>query len=331
MEELKSWVVSEPKIGTLGQCLAVARYFDASPVEKTFVHKKRLLRIFGTPLFKRSETRPELLVSCGYRAEPRVMRMKSAFKIAPLAVHLQVPRIEGYDFVFVSRHDWIASYEQRPNYHQMLGVPHRFKSDYLKRRRKEARLKYAVEDQKLAVVLLGGANGAYDYDASSIDNIKQSIDALVRKGWKVLASVSRRSSDETLNQIASMVSRDVVVWDRLSENPYADYLAAADAFLIAKDSITMPCEALSTGKPVYSLDLTHIPGKRLEKFERFHTDLTDALKLTRVFDGDLLPYNYEPPNEAMRIAQIVQAQVKKAHIATQPLDSIKQGLEAVSL
>ncbi|WHA40389.1 mitochondrial fission ELM1 family protein [Agrobacterium larrymoorei] len=316
MEMVKSWVVSEPKIGTLSQCLAVARYFDACPIEKSFVHKKRLLRIFDPPIFRRSEPRPGLVVSCGYRSEPRVMRIKKAFKGAPVTVHLQVPRIEGYDLVFVSRHDWMTSYEDRADYHQMLGVPHRFTPDFWEHNRSEARAKYALEeDQKLAVVLLGGTNGAYDYDAAAIDTIKQSIESLVVRDWKVLVSVSRRSSDETQSQIASIASRNVVVWDRKSENPYVDYLASADAFLVAKDSVTMPCEALSTGKPVYSLNLTHIPGKRLEKFERFHADLTDTLKLTRNFEGDLLPYDYMPPNEAQRIAGIVKTYLKEKRVA----------------
>jgi mitochondrial fission protein ELM1 len=321
MKQFKSWVVSEPKIGTLSQCLSVARYFDPTPAEKTFLPNRRLLRLFDAPLFRRSEPRPDLVVSCGFRSEKRVMGIKAAYGGTPVSVHLQAPKIEGYDLVFVSRHDWIASYDARPNYHQMLGVPHRFTPEFWAGRRMQARAKYARDDQKLAVVLLGGANGAYDYDAAAVDMIKQSIHVLVERGWKVLVSVSRRSSGETQNAIATLNAQDVSVWDRKSENPYVDYLAAADAFLIAKDSVTMPCEALSTGKPVYSLDLTHIPGERLEKFERFHADLAHTLKLTRSFAGDLVDYDYQVPNEALRISGMVMTHLNEQQGAGGGIDS----------
>jgi len=305
-----AWNVSEAKIGTLSQCVAVARYFDQHPVDKVVVPGRGFRRIFDPPLFRRSEPQPQLIVSCGFRAEKRVMKIKAAYGGRPLAVHLQKPKIEGYDLVFVSRHGWTPEMEGRPGYHQMLGVPHRFSAEFWEARRPAARAVHAPAGEKVAAVFLGGPNGAYDYDDAAHRRISEAVGGLVEQGWKVLISVSRRSNDGTLQAASKLRSQNVVVWDRISENPYRNYIAAADAFLIAKDSITMPCEALSTGRPVYALDLTAVPGERLDKFEWYHRDLQETLRLTRPFRGELLPYAYEPPREAERIAGIVRTRLE---------------------
>src|SRR3546814_13124599 len=45
------------------------------------------------------------------------------------------------------------------------------------------------------------------------------------------------------------------IWDGEGENPYFAYLGLADAILVTADSVNMVCEAASTGKPVYVIDL----------------------------------------------------------------------------
>jgi len=300
------WVVSEASIGTLSQCTAVAAALGKPFLEKRVVPRRGLRRLFSKPLFNPSEPCPQLIVSCGSHSERHVLAMKAAYGSKPLAVHLQRPRMEGHDLVFVSRHDWRDEYETRPGYHKMLGVPHRFTIEDWHKRRAAARMRYAPNNERIVVVLIGGTNGAYAYDHATLSNMIASITHLGCAGWKVLATASRRTGKTTLDALNGLQSEHVVVWGNEGVNPYLDYLAAADAFLIAKDSVTMPCEALSTGKPVFSLDLSRIPGRRLDKFERFHEDLQETLGLTRPYRGDLSPYDYTPPDETKRIAQIVR-------------------------
>jgi mitochondrial fission protein ELM1 len=134
---------------------------------------------------------------------------------------------------------------------------------------------------------------------------------LEKQGWRIVVSVSRRSEDHTQQALSTLNSESIAVWDRRSENPYLDYMAAADAFVIAKDSITMPCEALATGKPVFTLDLTPVAGPRLDKFERYHRDLHETLQLTRPFEGKIEPYSYEPLDETRRIASVIRSQLNR--------------------
>ncbi|MBD9573414.1 ELM1/GtrOC1 family putative glycosyltransferase [Ensifer sp. ENS08] len=305
------WAVAESKAGTLTQCLGVGRQFDPEPVAKLISRTRGIKRLFEPPLFRKREKRPELVISCGFRAEPAVLQIKSAYGGRPLTVHLQRPRIEGYDLVFVSRHDWVDELADRPNYHKMVGVPHQITWARLAPLREEARQRFSPDGRPIAALFVGGSNGAYLYDEGTLVKIKHAVRQLSDAGWCVVASVSRRSEDNTQQALMSLKSEHVFVWDRLSDNPYLAYMAAADAFVVAKDSITMPCEALATGKPVFSLDLTNVEGPRLEKFERYHRDLQNTLQLTRPFEGTIYPYTYEPLDETKRIASVIRAEMKQ--------------------
>ncbi len=299
------WAVSEAKAGTLTQCLGVATRFNANPTEKVVVKERRLKRIFAKPIFNSAERGPDLIVSCGSRPEEHVLRIDRAYKKKPFKVHLQRPKVHGYDLCFVSRHDWTPDLTDRAEYHPVVGVPHRITADRLAHLRDDARDRYAPNGERVAAIFVGGSNGAYVYDAASLRNISKTILLLAEQDWKVLVSTSRRSDQATLDALLHIRSNKIEVWDRSGNNPYLGYVAAADAFLIAKDSITMPCEALATGKPVYSLNLSHIPGPRLEKFEGFHRDLEWELNLTRSFQDELKAYPYVALNETDRIASIV--------------------------
>jgi mitochondrial fission protein ELM1 len=300
----RGWAVTEEKAGTLTQCLGIARQIDPSPLAKIVTRPRGIRKWFRPRLFSVREEEPDFLVSCGFRAEEPVLAIKQAFGGRPFAVHLQRPRVDGYDLVFVSRHDWSPELDGIEHVQKMVGVPHQITPERLAEHA-GARARYAGPQDKVAALFLGGSNGAYVYDDRCHQAVRDAVQALEEAGWKVVISVSRRSSDETLQAALALKSGNVTVWDRTGENPYLAYMAAADAFLIAKDSITMPCEALVTGKPVYSLDLTPVPGERLVKFEAYHRDLQETLGLTRAFAGDLSAYPYEPLNETRRIGAIV--------------------------
>ncbi len=59
-----------------------------------------------------------------------------------------------------------------------------------------------------------------------------------------------------------------ILWDGKGENPYATFLAHADALIVTADSVNMNGEAAATGKPVYVFE----PSAGSAKFRRFHRD-----------------------------------------------------------
>ncbi|WP_157944712.1 ELM1/GtrOC1 family putative glycosyltransferase [Mangrovicella endophytica] len=301
---MRVWTVSEEKAGTLTQCLGVAAHLTDAPVVLKIGRLPRWRRGLFSPYRATKRPEPDVIISCGWFAERHVARIKERFGGRPLTVHLQPPQPQSravYDLAFVSRHDWQQPRLDGTQYHEMIGVPHRVTRAGLQDRRPAARARLLPEDvgQPVVAMLLGGPNGAYDYDQGTIADLRRSAETLADSGWKVFVSTSRRSRPELLATLLQIENPNLHVWDRTGDNPYLDYLAAADAFIIGKDTVTMHCEALMSGKPVYSCDLKAIPGERLEKFEWFHHDLQETLRLTRRFTGSLnpYPYNYEAPAE----------------------------------
>ncbi|MCW7545277.1 mitochondrial fission ELM1 family protein [Aurantimonas litoralis] len=310
---MRVWTVSEEKAGTLTQCVGVAEHLTDEPIVHTVERLPKWRRGLFSPYWRSRAAEPDIVISCGWFAERHVARIRERFGGRPFAVHLQPPAPPSrgiYDLAFVSRHDWKSPRLDGTDYRSMIGVPHRIKRTALDARRQAARGRWLAEgdDRPIVVMLLGGANGAYDYDGPTIDRLVASARDLVAEGWLVLVSTSRRSDPSLLDALLHVGEPDIRVWDRTGDNPYRDYLAAADAFLISKDTVTMHCEALTSGRPVYSLDLAPIQGERLEKFEWFHEDMQETLGLTRPFAGDLAPYDYTFADQSLEIAETIRAE-----------------------
>ncbi|WP_167591650.1 mitochondrial fission ELM1 family protein [Jiella endophytica] len=304
------WTVSETKAGTLTQCLGVARFIDPEPhvitVRKEFRWLKPTISHFRDLLTRRQ---PDVIISCGGKALSHTMLIARLCRKRPLTVHLAGPQPayeDRYDLAFVSRHDWTPEREKKPHLHPVIGVPHRVDPEEMAERRPSARARLAPGNARIATILVGGPNKAYLYDEATIDRLVAAIRDLAAGGWTVLVSTSRRSPASLQERLAAIGDEKIVIWDRKGDNPFRDYLAAADALIVTKDSVTMLCEALATGKPVYAFDLAHRPANpHLDKFERYHADMSETLGLTRRFAGSLEPYDYTPPEEAKRIAAMV--------------------------
>jgi mitochondrial fission protein ELM1 len=313
---MRVWTVSEVKAGTLTQCVGVGKHIDPQP-HSVVVGKKLKRWQIGplSPYRSLPQPEPDVIISCGSMAPRHVFAIVGNCRKKPFTVHLQTPQPEfadRYDMAFISRHDWTAEKARNTHFHQMLGVPHQITNERLALARPAARAKWVKSGGQAVTVLIGGSNTAYVFNQATIDLLIGSIQALAAAGWTVLASTSRRSEPSILERLLALRSDRIVVWDRTGENPYVEFLAAADAFIVTKDSITMNCEAVSSGRPVYSFDLARDePGDKLNKFEWFHRDMTETLRLTRPFAGSIEPYNYTPPDEAGRIAGLISAALKQ--------------------
>jgi len=70
----------------------------------------------------------------------------------------------------------------------------------------------------------------------------------------ILVSMSARTSHECKNIICSKITVPSYVYDpksTLGDNPYFGILGSVDYIIVTADSISMCCEAASSGKPVY--------------------------------------------------------------------------------
>jgi mitochondrial fission protein ELM1 len=134
--------------------------------------------------------------------------------------------------------------------------------------------------------------------------------ALVRSladlGAGLMITTSRRTPAELIAAIETAVQgTGAIVWKGEGPNPYPQFLAQADAFLVTADSVNMAGEAAATGKPIYIFE----PPGGAEKFTAFHKRLRDQ-GVTRAAPDrfeTLGTWSYEP----LYAADIVAAEIER--------------------
>lgn len=106
-------------------------------------------------------------------------------------------------------------------------------------------------------VLVGGDMRPYRFDPGSAARLGSlANDFAARQGGSLLVSTSRRTSAQSADALATAL-RVPHHFHRFGEpeNPYAAYLALADAFIVTADSASMLADACATGKPMFLFDL----------------------------------------------------------------------------
>ncbi len=105
-------------------------------------------------------------------------------------------------------------------------------------------------------LLIGGHSGALSlHDTLAKKLIRQASKLARSLSGSLLVSTSARTPTSTRRLLDDLeVPNHLWRWGE-PENPYQDYLASADAFLVTSDSASMFADALSTSKPVLIFDL----------------------------------------------------------------------------
>jgi mitochondrial fission protein ELM1 len=142
-------------------------------------------------------------------------------------------------------------------------------------------------------VILGGKNAVYKFTDADDRRFAAALDSIGRLGASFLITPSRRTHARLL-AVADKATQAFprFLWDRTGANPYGDFLAHADLFVVTADSVNMVGEACSTGRPV----LVFTPSGGSAKFRRFHAALAERGATRPLPDHlDALPdWSYEP-------------------------------------
>ncbi len=215
-----------------------------------------------------------------------------------------------------------------PNVITTLTPPHRFTAAALTDLRTRIPAEIAALPGPRVAVLLGGPGAGYVYDDATIQRFAAIIGRVAALAGSLLITPSRRTPPALLAAVdAATKANPRILWRGEGENPYPDFLANADLFVVPADSVNMAGEACATGKPVYVFTP---PGGR-GKFHRFHAAL-QAHGATRPLDEPPLAldaWSYEP----LTLRRAGRGRNRGA-VANFPVDNVKpltsKGLSARS-
>jgi mitochondrial fission protein ELM1 len=228
---------------------------------------------------------PDLLIATGrqsVQASLFVRQMSRRSGRQSVTVQIQNPVVSPryFDLVIAPAHDQLSG----NNVLTTLGALHRITPQKLEQAMPVFLSRIGRMPRPYITVLLGGANGAYQFSTRDMQNLAGGLVTAVREcHGSVLVTPSRRTSSVLLSFLQrSLVGFPTFIWDGEGDNPYFGMLAVADWIVVTSDSVNMVSEAVASGKPVQVFEL---PGGSV-KFALFHRMLR-AKGLTSAFPGPL--------------------------------------------
>jgi uncharacterized protein len=254
---------------------------------------------------------PDLAIATGRLAIPYLRALKKRAGLATYTVILQDPKtgVRSADLVWVPAHDRLRGH----NVVTTVTAPHSFTHERFSALRAEMPAEIAALPGPRIGVILGGKNGVYKFTDACDDRLEASLLSLARLGVSFMITPSRRTHPRLLSKVDhATAAAPRLLWRGDGANPYPQFLAHADAFVVTADSVNMCGEAAATGKPVYIF----MPSGGSPKFMRFHEALK-AQGATRLLPASLEKldnWSYTPLDAAEVIAAEVERRWSKRRV-----------------
>jgi mitochondrial fission protein ELM1 len=307
-----AWVFSDGKAGHEAQCLGVVEALGVIPmikrVQLSGIYK--LMAPWG-PLpaaeadrFVGGPTWPAFAFATGRTTIPYLRALRARAKLQTFTVILMDPKTgpKSADLIWVPEHD----HRRGPNVVTTLTAPHRFSAARLAAQRATLPPEIAALQEPRIACLIGGPNGDYTFSDADEDRLVAALRRMADSGAGLMITTSRRTPDGLAARLREVLGGSrALIWTGEGPNPYPDFLAHADAFVITADSVSMTCEAAATGRPIH----VFMPSGGSAKFARFHSAL-QSYGATRPL-GDqgqaLASWSYPPINSAEAIAAEIRS------------------------
>ncbi len=299
-----TWIITEGLTGTENQCIGICQALGVTPEVKRISLNQPWKSLSPYIGFENKTSFsphivppwPDLLLTSGRKsiAPARYIKKQSLGKTK--VVHIQDPRSPDafYDLLCVPQHDP----RRGQNVFVSEAAPNKITPILLDQAVKKFSNLAALPSPRIAV-LIGGKSKAYDWSNHDVDLMASQLQTLSDQGYSLMMTASRRTSDshQGLLHDALKGKPNIFFWDGSGDNPYLAMLGLADFIIVTQDSVSMTSEAATTGKPVYVIPMQG-GAKRLD---RFHAYMLEHGK-TRIFEGALEAYSYEPLDDAQKIA-----------------------------
>jgi mitochondrial fission protein ELM1 len=253
---------------------------------------------------------PAIALGAGRQTVPVIRALKRRTAGGIFTVLGQDPKTgpDSADLIWVPEHDRLRG----ENVVWTFTPPHRYSSERLLEVRRNVPPNIAPLLQPRVALFIGGPGGGYDWPPDEIARFGEALRTVAAQGASFLITPSRRTPAALLAAVdAITASSPRILWTGTGENPYADFLAHADAFIVTADSVNMAGEASATGRPIH---VFHPRGGR-PKFRRYHAALEahgaarQLTAATQIHDG----WTYEPLDAARTVAAEIERRWRSWH------------------
>lgn len=282
----KAWIISDGKAGHEAMCQGVAEALSLDAEVKR-IRPSGFWNVlapwgpvspaerFGRPGTRFAPPWPAIALAAGRTTTPYIRALKRRASRETYTVILLDPKTgPGTADLF-----WVPEHDRRrgANVITTLTGPHAHSAARLAEMRAAPAASIASLGAPRIAVLVGGPNERYLYPTSVIERFQALVRSLAVLGAGLMITTSRRTPASLVAALEDLQQETgALLWTGEGANPYAAFLACADAFLVTADSVNMTGEAAATGRPIYVFE----PQGGADKFQVFHKALRD-LGVTR--------------------------------------------------
>ncbi len=317
----KGWLITDGKAGMLTQAKGIADALGLDTMLRTVAPRGiwKMMAPWGpVSPFERFGSRgsqfappwPDVAIAVGRASIPYIKALRRKAGPGCFTVVLQDPRsgANTADLIWVPDHDKLRG----PNVISTVISPHGFTLPHLETLRRHSAPAIDALPKPHVALILGGRNRAYHFTPEDDARLAGALESVAELGASFLITASRRSHGEliaTVDRATSGAPR--ILWRSEADgpNPYADFLARADWFIVTADSVNMTGEVCATGRPIY----VFFPSGGSAKFDNFHDSLMHYGATRALPDhlDQLESWTYEPIVSAEIIAHEIERRYLK--------------------
>ena len=308
------WILADDRAGNVSQVVGVAQALNIPYITKNIRYSRygrlpNMIRgrsLWGVDTHVSdpiSAPWPDILISAGRKTAPIARYIKKKSNGHTRLVHLMNPGFPDSDFDIIAlpTHDRTI---MKPAIVQTVGAPHKVTQALLDAAKPVWAPHFThLPSPKIAVLVGGNTKKGIFSDSMAREFGVAISNAASQLGASLLVTVSRRTSPSALAALQQSITAPHFLYDPASGlgNPYMGYLGLADIIIASGDSISMCCEACSTGKPVY----IYAPESLIpNKHQIFHRELY-RLHHARPFEHTLQPFQPVVLDNTQSLAAII--------------------------
>ena len=314
---LKIWIIAPESTGDLNGMIGIAQKVSNLPPEIIPVNKvKWKPEEFVTAKLRNDpESKldfPDIIISFGGSKDTNaaVVKLKEQLGGRPFLINYQRPNIHADKFDLIVQSDYQSKRVSGDNVISIPTVLHKVTPELLEKGRDEWKEELSwTAGRPVFSLLVGGVigpidNPRIDFTQKQARQIGHDVAKMVKEQNGVLiVTNSRRTPKKSMNALMDElegINSYFYDWEKSKGNPYFGLLALSDHLIVTGDSMSMCCEATSTGKPVYIYDQMPLEDKHQKTIDYLYS-IGHAKPLTGVFEK----WDYKPLDLAEDVAQEV--------------------------
>tara|TARA_B100000886_G_C20342630_1_gene457283 strand:- start:48 stop:956 length:909 start_codon:yes stop_codon:yes gene_type:complete len=296
---MKVLLLIDEKLSSKNQCEALAEAISNKiPIIVKYIYLKNKLLdylpnmfiyyyLYLLSFFTETNEEFDFIISCGRKtAAFSIIKKKSN----TINIHILDPYIlrNRFDQIIVPEHDK-GKLKVFPNITYTKGALTKIKKTRFNTRKK-----------KYICCLIGGSGKSSKIIVNNILKLVKDMNSLSKKNYIVTYFFSRRTPLEVKSYICNNKNSCINCYPNKNQNPYYEFLNKSNYFFVTEDSIGMISDILTTGRPLYLIEVLRVKSK----IKLFSKTLIKQ-GFARKYNNCVKEWSYKPFNESQRVANLI--------------------------